>query len=149
MLTKLSKEKGCEVIGKWKKACVRHFYWAVTSTTPKLSQVILAKFDAFQSHITNVHTKLSNRLSDKCAHGDITKPRVWMSKCIYKIIFFYINQINKKQCLLGPLQLQCRFKQSLFACGCSPLCFRDSTQEKGNGQCLPTRVKSPSFLSVK
>ena len=101
MLTKLSKEKGCEVIGKWKKACVRHFYWAVTSTTPKLSQVILAKFDAFQSHITNVHTKLSNRLSDKCAHGDITKPRVWMSKCIYKIIFFILTKLTRSSVCLA------------------------------------------------
>ena len=43
MLIKLSKEKGCEVIGRWKKACVRHFYWAVTSTRPKLGDLILAK----------------------------------------------------------------------------------------------------------
>jgi len=29
VLSKLSKEKGCEIIGRWRKACVRHYYWAV------------------------------------------------------------------------------------------------------------------------
>lgn len=30
VLMKLSKEKNCEIIGQWRKACVWHFYWAVT-----------------------------------------------------------------------------------------------------------------------
>ncbi|KAK2549704.1 hypothetical protein P5673_029832, partial [Acropora cervicornis] len=29
LLTKLSKEKGMEAIGRWKKACVCHFYWTI------------------------------------------------------------------------------------------------------------------------
>ena len=47
LLTKLSKEKNCEIIGRWKKACVRHFYWAVTSTQECLGQVKLANFKPF------------------------------------------------------------------------------------------------------
>ena len=60
VLTKISKEKGCEVIARWKKACVRHFYWSVTSTPPQLGDVILAKFKAFLYHIINCHKDLPN-----------------------------------------------------------------------------------------
>ena len=70
-LIKLSKEKGCEVIGRWRKACVKHFYWSVTSTMPNQGEVILAKFQCFLSHIINKH---------KCAHGPIASPRVWLTK---------------------------------------------------------------------
>ncbi|XP_068670428.1 uncharacterized protein [Montipora foliosa] len=80
LLTKLSKEKGCEVIGRWKKACVRHFYWSVTSTTPKLGDVILAKFKAFLYHIINQNKDLPNQIFNKCAHGIITTPHLWMTK---------------------------------------------------------------------
>ena len=80
VLTKLSKEKGCEVIGRWRKACVRQFYWAATSTQPKLGDVVLAKFNAFLSHVINKHNDLPNKLFNKCAHGDITNPRVWLTK---------------------------------------------------------------------
>ena len=85
VLTKLSKEKGCEIIGRWKQACVRHFYWSVTSTTPKLGDVILAKFKAFLYHIINQHKDLPNQLFNKCAHGLITTPRVWLTKGIYVV----------------------------------------------------------------
>lgn len=80
ILTKLSKEKNCEIIGKWRKACVRHFYWAVTSTQECLGQVKLAKFQAFLSHVTNKHKELPNRLFNACAHGNIITPKLWMSK---------------------------------------------------------------------
>jgi len=76
-LTKLSKEKGCEVIARWKQACVRHFYWSVTSTTPKLGDVILAKFKAFLYHIINQHKDLPNQLFNKCAHDLIITARVF------------------------------------------------------------------------
>lgn len=82
-LIKLSKEKGCEVIGKWRKACVRHLYWSVTSTMPNQGEVILAKFQCFLSHIINKHKELPNRLFNKCAHGPITSPRVWLTKGTY------------------------------------------------------------------
>ncbi|XP_078384210.1 uncharacterized protein LOC144666703 [Oculina patagonica] len=80
VLIKLGKEKGCEVIGRWRKACVRHFYWSVISTKPKLGDVILAKFKAFLYHIINQHKYLPNQLFNKCAHGLINTPRVWLTK---------------------------------------------------------------------
>ncbi|KAK3727224.1 hypothetical protein QZH41_020361, partial [Actinostola sp. cb2023] len=79
-LIKLSKEKGCEAIGRWRKACIRHFYWAVTSTTPKQGDVILAKFNAFLYHITNVHADIPNRLFNKCSHAALTTARLWLTK---------------------------------------------------------------------
>ncbi|XP_044178092.1 uncharacterized protein LOC122960162 [Acropora millepora] len=80
LLTKLSKEKGMEAIGRWKKACVCHFYWCVTSTQAKLQQVILAKFRSFQYHILNQHTNIPERLFNKCAHGAVTTQRLWLTK---------------------------------------------------------------------
>lgn len=80
ILTKLSKEKNCEIIGRWRKACVRHFYWAVTSTQECLGKVKVAKFQAFLSHVTNKHKDLPNRLFNACVHGDVIRPKVWMSK---------------------------------------------------------------------
>lgn len=80
VLTKLSKEKNCEIIGRWRKACVRHFYWAVTSTQESLGKVKVAKFQAFLSHVINKHKNLPNRLFNACAHGEVITPKVWMSK---------------------------------------------------------------------
>ena len=78
VLTKLSKERGCEIIGRWQKACLKHFYWAVTSTQERLGEVKLAKFQAFLHHVINQNTDPPNRLFNACAHGDILTPRVWM-----------------------------------------------------------------------
>lgn len=80
VLTKLSKEKNCEIIGRWRKACVRHFYWAVTSTQESLGKVKVAKFQAFLSHVINKHKNLPNRLFNACAHGEVITQKVWMSK---------------------------------------------------------------------
>lgn len=82
VLIKLSKEKNCEIIGRWRKACVRHFYWAVTSTEESLhsGQLKLAKFQSFLSHVINKHKNLPSTMFKACAHGNITKPKVWMSK---------------------------------------------------------------------
>jgi len=74
VLTKLGKEKSCELIGRWKKACVRQFYWAVTSTKEHLGEVKLAKFHAFLSHVINKHKDLPNRIFNACVHGDIVTP---------------------------------------------------------------------------
>ena len=71
VLSKLSKEKGCEVLGRWKKASVRYFYWAVTSTQPKRGDLILAKFNAFLSHVIRKHKDIPSRLFNKCAHGAV------------------------------------------------------------------------------
>jgi len=80
LLLKLSKERGCELIGRWRNACVRHFYWAITSTHSLLSEVKLAKFQSFLYHILNKHQDLPNRLFNACRHGEITVPKVWMTK---------------------------------------------------------------------
>ena len=39
ILIKLAKEKDYEVRGRWRKACVRHFYWAATSTLSGIGNV--------------------------------------------------------------------------------------------------------------
>ena len=90
VLTKLSKEKGCDVIGRWKKACVRHFYWSVTSTALKLcdrSDVVVAKFKAFFHHILNIHHNLPNKIFNRCAHGPNTTQRVWLTKGIFSMLY--------------------------------------------------------------
>jgi len=83
ILISLSNEKACEIIGRWRKACVRHFYWSVTSTQELLGEVKLAKFQAFLSHVINKHKDLPNRLFNACSHGEITKEKVWMTKSKY------------------------------------------------------------------
>ena len=82
VLLKLSKEKGCEIIGRWQKACVRHFYWSITSTEEKegSENLKLAKFQAFLYHVINKHKDLQSTIFNACAHGDIVNPRVWMHK---------------------------------------------------------------------
>jgi hypothetical protein len=69
----LAKDKELEVIGRWRKACVRHFYWAATSTHSGNGEVKWAKFASFFSHITNVHKDLPNKIFNRCAHSDVIK----------------------------------------------------------------------------
>ena len=76
MLTKLNKERGFEIIGRWQRVCVKHFYWAVTSTQEMLGEVKLAKFQALLYHVINQHSGLPNRLFNACVHGDILTPWV-------------------------------------------------------------------------
>ena len=90
VLTKLSKEKNCEIIGRWRKACGRHFYWAVNSTKECLGKVKLAKFQAFLSHVINQHKDLPNRLFNARAHGDVIKPKVWMTRGTVNLALNYI-----------------------------------------------------------
>ena len=111
MLTKLSKEKGCEIIGRWRKACVRHFYWAVTSTQEHLGELKLAKFQAFLSHVINKHRNLPNRLFNAiCAHGEIAAPHVWMTKGTKNMlqctcVMLFLKQTNQELFLLLALQV--------------------------------------------
>ena len=80
VLIKLSKEHGCEIVGKWRKACVRHYYWSVTSTAIKMGEVIIAKFHSFLYHILNKHKDLPNPLFKECAHRENIRPKVWFTK---------------------------------------------------------------------
>lgn len=74
------KEKGCEVLGKWRRTCVRHFYWAATSTLSGVGEVKWAKFELFP-----------NKIYNKCSHGDILKPQVLLTKGIL-VNFCMINR---------------------------------------------------------
>ena len=69
-----------EVIGKWRKACVRHFYWAATSTLFGIGEVKWAKFESFFLHIINKLKNFANKIYDKCSHGEILKPHLWLTK---------------------------------------------------------------------
>lgn len=77
VLTKLSKEKGCEMLSEWIKPCENHLYWSASSTFSGNGLVIWAKFKTFLSHIINKHTSLTDPLFNKCGHGDI-HPRKWL-----------------------------------------------------------------------
>ena len=78
-LNKKAKEKDCEIITRWIKACLRHFHWSVTTTEEGQHDVILAKFQSFLSHILNKHSNFPNKIFDKCAHEnlDTATPRAW------------------------------------------------------------------------
>ena len=61
-LVKAGKEKECEKINRWRKACIRHFYWSITSSRP---------------------TNLPYKIFNKCAHSPIVEsdhPRAWLTK---------------------------------------------------------------------
>lgn len=68
---------------------MRHFYWAVTSTKECLGKVKLAKFQAFLSHVINQHKDLPNRLFNACAHGDVIKPKVWMTRGTVNLALYH------------------------------------------------------------
>ena len=80
LLNKASKEKECEKLARWKSSCVRHLYWSVKSTTPKMREVILAKFGSFLHHVLNIHDGIPNNIFNKCAHAAIATPRLWLTK---------------------------------------------------------------------
>ena len=78
IITKLSKEKGCEELKKWVKPCGNHFYWSACSTYDGDGKVIWAKFKSFLSHIVDKHTNLDNPLFSSCFHGPDIKPREYL-----------------------------------------------------------------------
>ena len=70
VLTKISKEKDCDNLGKWTKPCERHLMWSATTTPSGDGELIWAKFESFLSHIINKHTDIPNENFNKCAHGE-------------------------------------------------------------------------------
>ena len=59
---------------------MRLFCWAVISTHSGIGEVKWANFESFFSHVTNVHKGLPNKIFNKCAHSDVIKARVWLTK---------------------------------------------------------------------
>ena len=61
---------------------MRHFHWAVMLTEESLhsGKLKLAKLQSFLSHVINKHKNLPSTMFKACAHGNIMKPTVWMSK---------------------------------------------------------------------
>ena len=53
VLTKLSKEKICEMLSEWIKPCENHVYWSTSTAFSGNVFVILAEFKTFPSHIIN------------------------------------------------------------------------------------------------
>ncbi|XP_031551765.1 uncharacterized protein LOC116289030 [Actinia tenebrosa] len=79
VLTKISKEKGCEVLNQWIKPCQNHLVWSATSTPSGNGQLIWAKFKSYLSHIVNKHKDLDETIFNRCSHGDIPQ-RQWLEE---------------------------------------------------------------------
>ena len=77
VLSKISKEKGCEVLGEWIKPCKKHLHWSATSTFSGNKRVIWAKFKTFLSHVVKKQAGLEDPLFNKCAHG-VIETRKWL-----------------------------------------------------------------------
>ena len=78
-MTKIGKEKDCEEINSWIRACKNHLSWSATSTSSGEGSVILAKFLSFLGHVVDKHENLENPLFNKCAHEDIEE-REWLDE---------------------------------------------------------------------
>ncbi|XP_046861503.1 uncharacterized protein LOC124454796 [Xenia sp. Carnegie-2017] len=76
----LAKEKDCQILGRWRKACVRHFYWAATSTLSGIGEVKWAKFESFFYQFLNKNEDFPNTIYSRCSHSDVLKQRVWLTK---------------------------------------------------------------------
>lgn len=95
VLSKLSKENGCECIAEWIKPCENHLYWSATTTFSGNGLVIWAKFRSFMSHIINKHSGLSDPLFSNCFHG-VIQPRKWLKagSQAYEKLCSVLNNIN-------------------------------------------------------
>lgn len=94
-MTKLSKEKGCDIIGRWRKACVHQVYWAVISAQEHLGEVNWQNSRHF-CLVINKHRNLPNWLFNACAHGEIATPRVWMTKGTKKQVAMHFCYVTPK-----------------------------------------------------
>ncbi|XP_015765439.1 PREDICTED: uncharacterized protein LOC107344300 [Acropora digitifera] len=86
VLSKLAKEKGCEVLADWIKPCENHLFWSASTTFSGDGRVIWAKFKTFMSHIINKHSSLDDPLFNRCGHDKI-HPR----KCLHAGANIYLN----------------------------------------------------------
>ncbi|XP_068685177.1 uncharacterized protein [Montipora foliosa] len=93
VLSKITKEKGCEALSEWINPCENHLYWSAASTYCGSGQVIYAKF---LSHIVNKHSSLPDVLFNKCAHG-VIKPRKWLNggSVVYDKLYSALTSLAK------------------------------------------------------
>jgi hypothetical protein len=117
-LLKLGKEKGCAIIGRWRKACVAHFYWSVISTPAHLGEVKLAKCMSFIYHVINKHKELHNKLFNACHHGLITNPKVWMTKGMFSIMSLKLRLLSSFQIIkMANDKMMIKQKQCVYMDG--------------------------------
>ena len=83
VMTKVSKEGGCEGVTDCIKPCGNHFYWSACSTHDWNGRVIWAKCKSFLSHIVNKHDSLDDPLFSKCAH----RPNIFPPEYLFEGIF--------------------------------------------------------------
>ncbi|XP_053398243.1 uncharacterized protein LOC128556661 [Mercenaria mercenaria] len=75
-LTALSKQKDCEVVGKWVKSISNYVYWSAASTSDGDQETLLAKWLSLSSNIQNIHHCHCPKFPN-CLHGDL-ESREWL-----------------------------------------------------------------------
>ena len=65
-----AKQKGCEIIGNWRRSIINHLYWCVSSTPDGDTETILAKWLSLEDHVHNKHRHKDKKFP-KCAHGKL------------------------------------------------------------------------------
>ncbi|XP_046854232.1 uncharacterized protein LOC124447364 [Xenia sp. Carnegie-2017] len=73
IMTKLSKEKGCEELKKWSNPVA-----TISIGVLVLLMMVMAKFKSFLSYIVDKHTNLDDPLFSSCFHGPDIKPREYL-----------------------------------------------------------------------
>ena len=86
VMTKLSKEAGCEGVTDWIKPSGNHSYWSACFTHDGNGKFIWAKFRSFLSHIVNKHDSLDDPLFSKCDHGPDISPREYLFEGMFQSI---------------------------------------------------------------
>ena len=82
-----AKQKGCELIGKWRRSIINHFYWCVSSTPDGDTETILAKWLSVENHVHNKHRHKDKKFP-KCAHGNLRgqeRKKKWFKRRKYYI----------------------------------------------------------------
>ncbi|XP_012712054.2 uncharacterized protein LOC105920934 [Fundulus heteroclitus] len=93
-LTKIGKEKDCELVQKWVRSIRNHIYWTATSSTSGPEK--LAKWQSLVNHIQDVHTH-DHPLFPQCLHPEPAseKKKKWLqpgSKALYKVEKVLLNR---------------------------------------------------------
>jgi solute carrier family 8 (sodium/calcium exchanger) len=85
---KLSKEKECELVGRWSKSIINHMYWCAMSTSDGDGDIMKAKWISIANHIHNIHTH--SGVFPKCAHPILRQAsgrrKKWLKKGYTNII---------------------------------------------------------------